>query len=61
MDQVSIPPKDQRQFERLGLIYFSRPPVHMHLKTIDSPVLKQAGCGKNGFEEEGRTVPTAGG
>jgi len=58
--RVTIPPKDQRHHPRLGLLYFSRPPPHMLLNTIKSPVLKRAGCDKNGFEVDGHTVPTAG-
>ena len=58
--QVSLPPKDQRDYERLGVIYFSRPPPPMHLNTINSPVLKKLGMDKNGFEQNG-SVPTAGG
>jgi len=57
--RVVIPPPDQRKFERLGVIYFSRPPKPILLSTIDSPVLKRVGCDKNGFEREGK-VPTAG-
>lgn len=57
--RINIPPKDQREYERLGVIYFSRPPPPMLLNTIRSPVLERAGCDKNGFEMEG-SVPTAG-
>jgi hypothetical protein len=48
-------------YERLGVIYFSRPPPSMRLNTIDSPVLKEAGCDKNSFEISNNPVPTAGG
>lgn len=48
-------------YERLGVIYFSRPPKHMTLNTIKSPVLKKLGFDKNGFEQTGNLVPTAGG
>jgi len=57
--RVAVPPPDQRSYERLGVIYFSRPPPPMRLNTIDSPVLQRAGCGTNSFEESG-AVPTAG-
>jgi len=58
--RVNIPPKDQRMYERLGVIYFSRPPIDLVLKTVDSPVLKAAGCDKNYFELAGNPSPTAG-
>lgn len=58
---MTVPPEDQREYERLGVIYFSRPPPPMRLTTIDSPILKRAGCDKNGFEMDGNTAPTAGG
>jgi len=32
----------------------------MPLHTIKSPVLQQMGCGQNGFEQNGNTIPTAG-
>lgn len=58
--QVSLPPKDQRHVDRLGLLYFARPQNDLVLKTIDSPVLKRAGYTQNEFEAGGHPVPTMG-
>lgn len=58
--QVSLPPKDQRHVDRLGLLYFARPQNDLVLKTIASPVLKRAGFTKNQFEEGGHRVPNMG-
>jgi len=42
--RVVSPPKDQYQYDRTGLLYFSRPHNDFVLNPIeDSPVLKQAG------------------
>ncbi|KAI1863453.1 uncharacterized protein JN550_009564 [Neoarthrinium moseri] len=58
--RVSVPPKDQRHVDRLGLLYFARPQNDLVLKTIDSPVLKRAGFTQNEFEQGGHKVPTMG-
>ncbi|KAL5114688.1 hypothetical protein ACEQ8H_007422 [Pleosporales sp. CAS-2024a] len=42
--RVVAPPKDQRQYERTGLLYFARPHNDVKLLPItDSPVLQKAG------------------
>ncbi|SPJ72666.1 related to gibberellin 20-oxidase [Fusarium torulosum] len=58
--RVSVPPKDQRYVDRLGLLYFSRAVNDLKLGTIDSPVLKREGCTNNEFEAGGHPVPTMG-
>ncbi|KAK6210781.1 hypothetical protein LQW54_005829 [Pestalotiopsis sp. IQ-011] len=58
--RVSVPPKDQRHVDRLGLLYFARPQNDLSLKTIDSPVLKRAGFTQNEFEKGGHPVPNMG-
>ncbi|KFA56507.1 hypothetical protein S40293_01088 [Stachybotrys chartarum IBT 40293] len=58
--RVSLPPKDQRHVDRLGLLYFSRPQNDLVLSTIDSPILKRAGYTHNEFEAGGYPVPTMG-
>lgn len=58
--QVSLPPRDQRHVDRLGLLYFSRPQNDLVLRTIDSPVLRREGYARNEFEEGGHEVPTMG-
>ncbi|KAF9871190.1 2OG-Fe(II) oxygenase superfamily protein [Colletotrichum karsti] len=58
--RVSVPPKDQRHVDRLGLLYFARPQNDLVLKTIDSPVLKREGYTQNEFEAGGHKVPTMG-
>ncbi|PNH42968.1 hypothetical protein VD0004_g4458 [Verticillium dahliae] len=58
--RVSVPPKDQRHVDRLGLLYFARPQNDLVLKTIDSPVLKREGFTQNEFEAGGYPVPTMG-
>ncbi|GKT87610.1 flavonol synthase [Colletotrichum tofieldiae] len=58
--RVSVPPKDQRHVDRLGLLYFARPQNDLPLKTIDSPVLKREGFTQNEFEAGGHRVPTMG-
>lgn len=58
--RVSLPPKDQRHVDRLGLLYFARPQNDLPLKTIDSPVLQREGFTKNEFEAGGHPVPTMG-
>ncbi|KAM0327308.1 hypothetical protein ACHAPQ_007484 [Fusarium lateritium] len=57
---VSVPPKDQRHVDRLGLLYFSRAVNDLRLGTIDSPLLKSAGSTRNEFEAGGHEVPTMG-
>lgn len=52
-----MPPKDQRDVDRLGLMYFSRPRNDLPLKTIESPVLQEARA-KNDFELGGHNIPT---
>lgn len=59
-NQVSLPPKDQRHVDRLGLLYFARPQNDVVLKTIDSPVLKREGFTQNEFESGGHVIPTMG-
>jgi hypothetical protein len=59
--QVHLPPKDQRNVDRLGLLYFARPQNDLPLKTIDSPVLKREGYTQNELESSGNKVPTMGG
>jgi isopenicillin N synthase-like dioxygenase len=50
--RVVAPPKDQRQYERTGLLYFARPHNDTKLVPItDSPVLQAAGV-KPRFEKE---------
>lgn len=57
--RVTVPPKDQRHVDRLGLLYFSRPHNDVVLSTIrDSPVLQREGFTQNEFEESGNPVPT---
>jgi len=57
--RVSVPPKDQRHVDRLGLLYFSRPNNDVRLTTIqDSPVLQREGYTQNDFEKSGNPVPT---
>jgi len=58
--RVSVPPKDQRHVDRLGLLYFARPKNDLVLNTIDSPVLKREGFTQNEFEKAGVPVPTMG-
>ncbi|KAF4333090.1 gibberellin 20-oxidase [Fusarium beomiforme] len=58
--RVSVPPKDQRNVDRLGLLYFSRAENDLVLNTIDSPLLKREGFTQNEFEREGHPVPTMG-
>jgi isopenicillin N synthase-like dioxygenase len=41
--RVVAPPKDQRQFKRTGLLYFSRAHNDTFLEPINSPVLQKAG------------------
>ncbi|CAG9936437.1 unnamed protein product [Clonostachys rosea f. rosea IK726] len=55
--RVKVPPKDQRDVDRLGLMYFSRPRNDLPLKTIESPVLQEARA-KNDFELGGHNIPT---
>lgn len=59
--RVTLPPKDQRHVDRLGLLYFARPQNDLVLKTVDSPVLKREGFTQNEFEAGGHRVPTMGG
>lgn len=58
--RVSLPPEDQRQVDRLGLLYFARPHNDVVLNTIDSPVLAREGFAQNDFERAGARVPTMG-
>lgn len=58
--RVSLPPKDQRHVDRLGLLYFARPQNDLVLNTIDSPVLKKAGFTQNEFEAGGHRAPDMG-
>ncbi|KAF5018109.1 hypothetical protein F66182_9928 [Fusarium sp. NRRL 66182] len=58
--RVSVPPKDQRHVDRLGLLYFSRAENDVVLNTIDSPVLKRKGHTQNEFEAGNHAVPTMG-
>ncbi|KAF4969110.1 hypothetical protein FZEAL_10286 [Fusarium zealandicum] len=56
--RVSVPPKDQRDVDRLGILYFSRAQNDLVLNTVDSDVLKHEGHTKNEFEAGGHPVPT---
>lgn len=56
--RVHVPPKDQRDVDRLGLLYFARPNQGVVLKTIDSPVLVREGFTANEFERAGKPAPT---
>ncbi|ODN83498.1 hypothetical protein L202_01632 [Cryptococcus amylolentus CBS 6039] len=58
--RVSLPPKDQQSFDRLGLLYFARPQNDTPLSTVDSPLLKREGFTQNEFEKGGHKVPTMG-
>ncbi|WVQ95241.1 hypothetical protein IAU59_002336 [Kwoniella sp. CBS 9459] len=58
--RVSVPPADQNQYDRLGLLYFARPSNDLPLATIDSPLLKREGFTQNEFEKGGHKVPTMG-
>ncbi|TLS21515.1 uncharacterized protein PpBr36_10264 [Pyricularia pennisetigena] len=58
--RVTLPPKDQRDVDRLGLLYFARPQNDLVLSTVDSPVLKREGFTQNEFEAGGFRVPTMG-
>lgn len=58
--RVSVPPKDQRHVDRLGLLYFARPQNDLVLSTVDSPLLKREGFTRNEFEEGGHRVPNMG-
>ncbi|KAH7014152.1 2OG-Fe(II) oxygenase superfamily protein [Microdochium trichocladiopsis] len=58
--RVSVPPKDQRHVDRLGLLYFARPQNDLVLKTVDSPLLKREGFTQNEFEQGGHPVPNMG-
>lgn len=53
--RVAAPPADQRNVDRLGLLYFARPQNDLVLNTIDAPVLKGL---QNDFERQGVKVPT---
>ncbi|KAM0751300.1 Clavaminate synthase-like protein [Meredithblackwellia eburnea MCA 4105] len=56
--RVSVPPADQRNVDRLGLLYFARPHNNIHLNSIkDSPVLQREGFTTNELEKAGE-VPT---
>lgn len=59
--RVSLPPKDQRHVDRLGLLYFARPQNDLVLSTVDSPLLKREGFTQNEFEKGGHRVPNMGG
>ncbi|KAH7009530.1 2OG-Fe(II) oxygenase superfamily protein [Ilyonectria destructans] len=56
--RVAVPPKDQRDVDRLGLMYFTRPQNEVPLKTVASPVLQREGCAQNDFEAGGHEIPT---
>ncbi|WRT68701.1 uncharacterized protein IL334_005681 [Kwoniella shivajii] len=58
--RVSVPPADQNQYDRLGLLYFARPSNDLQLNTIKSPLLQREGFTKNEFEELGHKPPTMG-
>nr|XP_019011761.1 flavonol synthase [Kwoniella pini CBS 10737]OCF50542.1 flavonol synthase [Kwoniella pini CBS 10737] len=58
--RVSVPPKDQNQFDRLGLLYFARPSNDLKLSTIKSPLLIREGFTQNEFEKGEFDVPTMG-
>ncbi|KAI0790038.1 Clavaminate synthase-like protein [Abortiporus biennis] len=57
--RVAAPPVDQEDFDRLGLLYFSRPNNDVPLATVkESPVLQREGYTQNSFEKSGNPVPT---
>ncbi|WVW85281.1 hypothetical protein I302_107319 [Kwoniella bestiolae CBS 10118] len=58
--RVSVPPPDQNQYDRLGLLYFARPSNDLPLSTIKSPLLEREGFTQNEFEKGGYKVPTMG-
>ncbi|KAH9884906.1 2og-Fe oxygenase family protein [Xylariomycetidae sp. FL2044] len=58
--RVSVPPRDQRHVDRLGLLYFARPQNDLRLQTIDSSVLRREGFTQNEFEKGGHPIPTMG-
>jgi len=56
--RVAVPPEDQRDVDRLGLLYFARPHNDVVLNTIkDSPLLIREGYTQNELEKAGK-VPT---
>lgn len=56
--RVHVPPKDQRNVDRLGLLYFARPDNDLVLKTVPSPRLQREGFTANEFERSDLPVPT---
>ncbi|KAF7591708.1 hypothetical protein BBP40_001221 [Aspergillus hancockii] len=44
--RVVVPPEDQQQYDRLGLLYFVRPSDRLQLKSVDSPLLRREGYHK---------------
>ncbi|KAL1409166.1 hypothetical protein Q8F55_005996 [Vanrija albida] len=56
--RVHVPPRDQRDVDRLGLLYFARPNQGVVLKTLASPVLAREGFTANDFERAGKPAPT---
>ncbi|KAK6541608.1 hypothetical protein TWF694_007408 [Orbilia ellipsospora] len=49
--RVIVPPKDQQNQDRLGLLYFVRPSDRLTLRTVDSPLLEREGLYKEGINE----------
>ncbi|KAL1412800.1 hypothetical protein Q8F55_000548 [Vanrija albida] len=58
--RVHLPPPDQRDVDRLGLLYFARPHNDVVLSTVPSPRLQREGYTQNEFERGGVQVPTMG-
>ncbi|KAH8424959.1 putative oxidoreductase, 2OG-Fe(II) oxygenase family [Aspergillus melleus] len=50
--RVVAPPPDQAHIDRLGLMYFVRPPDNLHLATVDSPVLRREGFKRDDNEND---------
>lgn len=44
--RVVVPPPDQRDYDRLGVLYFVRPEDDLELRPVRSPVLERLGYDK---------------
>ena len=51
--RVVVPPEDQMDQDRLGLLYFLRPAYDLDLKTVESPLLERLGLRKEGGQGKG--------
>lgn len=58
--RVHAPPADQQNYDRIGVMYFSRTRNDLQLKTIESPKLERLGLTKNFFERNSETIPNVG-